>query len=119
MTSTMAPAMKANIPIRIKSTFKPDDAGTVVTNSTRKPSPYAIRGVTALQNVALLHIRGRALKAVSDLAGRLLTCLAKSGIQMLMVSQASVVHSISIAIRETDGQRATKVGPPPPPTPRC
>ena len=87
MTSTMAPAMKANIPIRIKSTFQPDDPGTVVANSA-EPSQFAIRGVTTLGNVALLNIAGKALKTVSDIAGRLLISLAKASIQVTPPSSA-------------------------------
>lgn len=53
---TIAPAIEANIPVRVVNTFAPQDSGTLITHD--EPQELAIHAVTALQ--ACLCIEGGA-----------------------------------------------------------
>src|SRR5690606_21673679 len=54
---TVQPVLDLNIPIHIKNTFEPDEAGTIITNEiTNNTSP--VKGISNIGNIALLTLQG-------------------------------------------------------------
>jgi aspartokinase/homoserine dehydrogenase 1 len=102
---TIRPAMEKNIPIVIRNTFNPSCEGTVIT-AKAPPGPYPIRGISSLARVSLVRIQGAAMTGVAGFSARLFGALAKRGISVILISQASSEYSICAAVDPKDGQAA-------------
>jgi aspartokinase/homoserine dehydrogenase 1 len=94
---TMQPALDRNIPIRIRNTFNPDFEGTVI--STRDTSThYSIKGISSIDEVALLRIQGSGMTGIAGIGRRVFSALAQEEINVLMVTQASSEYSLCLAV---------------------
>jgi len=93
---TMAPAVEQDIPIRIKNTFAPSDAGTTI---VAEPGPgELVKGITAIRDVALVNLEGAGMIGVPGTAHRLFGALHEAGISVILISQGSSEHSICFAV---------------------
>ncbi len=93
---TMAPAVEREIPIVIKNTFAPERAGTRI--SARPQSQLTVKGITTIDDVALLNLEGAGMIGVPGTAERLFGALRNAGISVILISQGSSEHSICCAI---------------------
>jgi aspartokinase/homoserine dehydrogenase 1 len=105
---TMQPALNKNIPLRVKNTFNPDFAGSVI-SKRKKASPYLIKGISSIDEVALLQIQGSGMIGTAGIAGRVFNALAREKINIILISQASSEHSICLAVRPEHQNLARKV----------
>lgn len=105
---TMAPAMRAGIPLEIKNTFKPEDPGTLVSR-TAVPSDGMVTGLSSIDHVSLLQVKGSGLIGVAGVSQRLFGALARRGISIILISQASSEHSICFAVSPKDGDQAERI----------
>jgi aspartokinase/homoserine dehydrogenase 1 len=94
---TMQPALDQGIPIRIKNTFAPQFPGTVISESAPQ-SIYPIKGISSIANVSLLTIQGSGMIGIAGISSRLFGALARKGISVILITQASSEHSICIAV---------------------
>ncbi len=101
---TMAPAMAAKIPLRILNTFEPEAPGTLI--AERGESRGAVSAITSIESVALVQLKGPGLIGVAGFASRLFGAVARAGINVILISQASSEHSICFAIRPEDAELA-------------
>lgn len=102
---TMVPAMEKNIPIVIKNTFNPEFPGTII--SQRTSNGYLIKGISSLSPIAMLLIEGSAMVGVPMATARIFQALARWGINVLMISQASSEHTVCLAVLPKDLDSAT------------
>jgi aspartokinase/homoserine dehydrogenase 1 len=93
---TMSPAVEQAIPIYIKSTFEPDAAGSKV--SSVADAGQAIKGITTVENVALINLEGTGMIGVPGTADRLFGALREASISVILISQASSEHSICFCV---------------------
>jgi bifunctional aspartokinase / homoserine dehydrogenase 1 len=105
--STIAPAVKAKIPIRIKNSFNPQQRGTLVSGDVRD-SAGAAKGISSVENVTLLTLKGMSMVGVPGTAERLFKALAVRNVNVILISQSSSEHTICFAINSNDAQRAQK-----------
>ncbi len=94
---TMQPALENKIPIRIKNTFNPSFEGTVI-NSKSNSNNFSIKGISSIDEIALLRIQGGGMIGVAGIAQRIFTALAGKKINIILITQASSEHSLCIAI---------------------
>ena len=94
---TMQPALNKKIPIRVRNTFNPGFQGTVISYKTSS-SKYFIKGISSIDEVALIQIQGSGMVGVAGIAERIFNALAREKINIILISQASSEHSICIAI---------------------
>ena len=107
---TIFPIFHKNIPIRIKNTFKPDLPGTFISHQAEgKKSKSLIKGISSISDISLLTIQGLGMVGVIGVNYRIFKTLAKHGISVFLVSQASSENSTSIGIRSVDAQQAVEV----------
>ncbi|TVQ15279.1 MAG: bifunctional aspartate kinase/homoserine dehydrogenase I [Balneolaceae bacterium] len=95
---TLQPAMEKKIPIRIKNTLNPDFAGTVL-SAIHSGSPYAIKGISSISNISLLRVQGAGMVGMVGVAHRIFGALARGGINIILITQASSEHSVCLAVR--------------------
>lgn len=107
---TIFPAYKKNIPIYIKNTYNPASPGTYI---TREPvatdKRKAIKGISSINDACLLTMRGLGMVGVIGVNYRIFKALAKAGISVFLVSQASSENTTSIGLRRDDAETGRKV----------
>lgn len=104
---TILPALQKGIPLRIKNTFNSSAAGTFI--STRPSGKdYMIKGISSIDQISLLTIKGSGMVGVSGISGRLFSALSVSQINVILITQGSSEHSISFAIKPDDAFKAKK-----------
>ncbi|HEX9037642.1 MAG TPA: bifunctional aspartate kinase/homoserine dehydrogenase I [Ktedonobacterales bacterium] len=94
---TMRPAMAKGIPLRVKNTFNPDGPDTRIA-ATRPPLDRPIAGLTSISDITLLRLEGSGMIGVPGIAQRLFAALAREGVNIILVTQASSEHSICLAL---------------------
>jgi aspartokinase/homoserine dehydrogenase 1 len=93
---TMSPAIERSIPIWIRNTFRPEVRGSRIGVAEGKDG--GIKGVTSVDDVALVNLEGAGMIGVPGTADRLFGALRDAGISVILISQASSEHSICFAI---------------------
>ncbi len=104
---TMAPAVGDGIPIWIRNTFAPDKPGTLI--CARPESRLPVKGITSIEQVALVNLEGAGMIGVPGTAHRLFGALREEGISVILISQGSSEHSICCAIPQREGEKAAMV----------
>ncbi len=104
--ATMGPAMKQKIPIWIKNSFNPKFPGTKIHHQSK--SARTVKGFSAIDDVALINIEGNGMVGVPGVAERLFSSLSRSGVSVIMISQASSEHSICFAVPQSQADLAKK-----------
>ena len=104
---TMAPAVGRDIPIWIRNTFAPQKPGTLICAAPRSSLP--VKGITSIENVALVNLEGAGMIGVPGTAHRLFGALREEGISVILISQGSSEHSICCAIPQAQAARAKRV----------
>ena len=105
---TIYPVCIKNIPIRVKNTFNPSFAGTLIKekiDNDRKP----IKGISSISGTSLITVSGLSMVGVIGVNRRIFTALADNGISVFIVSQASSENSTSIGVRDDDAESAVNV----------
>ncbi len=104
---TMGPAVDAGIPIRILNTFTPDGAGTLICGSPTSALP--VKGITSIENVAMIDLEGAGMIGVPGTAHRLFGALREADVSVILISQGSSEHSICSAVPAAQVDRAADV----------
>ncbi len=102
---TIVPVLSKNIPIYIKNTMAPEEAGTRIGNQDiAHPNP--IKGISHISDVALLTLEGAGMVGISGISKRLFEVLSQQQVNIILITQASSEHSICIGVMEADALRA-------------
>jgi len=104
---TIQPAMALNIPIWIKNTFAPAEAGTLIENKPVEQSGI-ITGISSINHVTLLSLEGSGMVGIPGFSKRLFEALANEQINVILITQSSSEHSICVAIDAANATRAQK-----------
>ena len=94
---TLQPAFSKDIPLRIRNTFNPEFAGTLISREASTPD-MPIKGISSIKQIALVNVQGSGLVGVPGVASRLFGALGRKQINIILITQASSEHSICFAI---------------------
>nr|HQU74096.1 bifunctional aspartate kinase/homoserine dehydrogenase I [Calditrichia bacterium] len=103
---TLQPVFNKKIPIRIKNTFRPEDPGTLIGEKSGPPQLHRVKGISSINDITLLTVQGSGMVGVPGIAARLFNALANRDISVVLITQASSEHSISIAIEPSEALKA-------------
>jgi aspartokinase/homoserine dehydrogenase 1 len=103
---TMSPAVGREIPIWIRNTFAPDHPATLI--CARPDSKLAVKGITTIENIALINLEGAGMIGVPGTASRLFGALREEGVSVILISQGSSEHSICCAVPRDQADRAVQ-----------
>jgi bifunctional aspartokinase / homoserine dehydrogenase 1 len=103
---TIQPVMRKNIPVWVKSTFAPEDFGTLIENNTSVKNDTSIRGISSINKIALLSLEGSGMAGIPGFSKRLFETLANEEINVILITQSSSEHSICVAIEEASAAKA-------------
>ncbi|MDD7455353.1 MAG: bifunctional aspartate kinase/homoserine dehydrogenase I [Bacteroidales bacterium] len=104
---TIQPVVAEGIPIYVKNTFSPQDAGTLIEKNPPRGDGNVI-GISNSDNIALISLEGSGMVGVPGFSSRLFDALTRAGINIILITQASSVHTMCIAISEKDAPKAKK-----------
>lgn len=104
---TIQPALDKEIPIYIKNTFAPEDPGTQITRTGNGNGNF-VKGISSIENVVLCTLSGSGMVAVPNFSHRLFKALSYSEVNVIMITQASSEHTITVAVSEDDAEKANE-----------
>ena len=105
---TIQPVLDAQIPVMIKNTFSDKDMGTCITvDGSDVEDP--VRGISSIEEVALCTLSGSGMVAVPNFSYRLFSALSKASINVIMITQASSEHTITVGVSKFEAEKATEV----------
>jgi aspartokinase/homoserine dehydrogenase 1 len=103
--STMIPAVEGHIPILIKNTLNPSAPGTLIGDGGKR-ADHPITGIASIEGISLLNIEGGGMIGIPGIAARIFSALAREGVNIIMISQASSEHTISLVFKAGEADRA-------------
>ena len=106
---TLQPIIEKKIPIVIKNTFAPEDAGTLIDDSPAVENGEIVKGISHIDNVALINLEGSGMIGITGFSKRFFEALSDENINVIMITQASSEHSICIGVKEEEALTAKKV----------
>ena len=106
---TFEPLLAKKIPLKIRNSFNVKNEGTLVTASTSHSAKNTVKCVSNVQNNGLIDIQGGSMVGTPGTAAKIFTTLAKTGINVMMISQNPSESSITIVVKNTDLDRAVNV----------
>lgn len=102
---TIQPVVNEGIPIYVKNTFDPDSPGTLIEKNPPR-SKNKLIGISNSDDIALISLEGSGMVGIPGFSSRLFDALSRSGINIILITQASSVHTMCIAISEKDAEKA-------------
>ena len=106
---TIYPVFHKNIPILIKNTFNPSAPGTLISADHSHFEGKAIKGISSINDTCLITLSGMGMVGVIGINSRIFNTLARSGISVFLVSQASSENNTTFAVRNADADVAVRV----------
>lgn len=104
---TIQPALEKRIPLWIKNSFASDDVGTFI-SSKSADNGFMIKGISSIDHVTLLTVKGSGMVGVAGISARLFGALSTAQINVIMITQGSSEHSITFAVKPDDAVKAKK-----------
>jgi aspartate kinase len=102
---SLEPAMRKNIPIRVKNTFNPTHPGTLVYREGRVDT-RVVKAITLIDKVALVNVTGVQMIGRPGVARTIFSVLADKDVNIMMISQGSSEANISLIIEESHLENA-------------
>ena len=96
---SIEPAMRKNIPVRVKNTFNPSYPGTVIVRNGQRDN-RVVKALTYIDNVAAININGAQMIGRPGVAKAIFSILADHEVNVMMISQGSSEANISLIVDE-------------------
>jgi aspartokinase/homoserine dehydrogenase 1 len=103
----LQPAIERGLSVVVRNTFNPEHPGTLIAANGSLPD-QPVRGITTIDDVALVNVEGSGMIGLLGVAGRLFSALASKTVNVIMISQASSEHSICFVVRREEAERAVE-----------
>ena len=101
---TIQPSLRKEIAIRIKNTFDPESAGTLICKNPENENE--VKGISHIEDISLITLEGAGMIGIPGFSKRLFETLSVAKINVIFITQASSEHSICVGIYENDAIRA-------------
>ncbi|MDR1403257.1 MAG: bifunctional aspartate kinase/homoserine dehydrogenase I [Tannerellaceae bacterium] len=107
---TIYPVYHKNIPILIRNTFNPEAPGTYISKErSNGEAKSIIKGISSINDTCLITVQGLGMVGIIGVNYRIFKTLAKNGISVFMVSQASSENNTTFAVRNADADLSVAV----------
>ena len=104
---TIQPALRKEIPIRIKNTFDPENFGTLICNYPKNGND--VKGISHIEDISLITLEGGGMIGIPGFSKRLFETLSVAKINVVFITQASSEHSICVGVYENDATKAKEL----------
>ena len=103
---TLWPLLETNVAVRIKNTFQPEDPGTLICAHPKKRGNILI--TTSIEGVSVITVGGYGMLGIQGVAARIFSVVQTVGTSVLMISQSSSEHNISMVVRDAEVDKTVK-----------
>lgn len=100
----LEPVVDVNIPVRIMSSLRDYQKGTLITKKGLKDP--VVKAITMINDVAMITVSGGGMKGAPGTAATIFKVLGDHGVNILMISQSSSEVNISVVIPEENLDKA-------------
>ena len=97
--SALEPVIEAQIPVRIRNVFNPENLGTLIADGHEAKSKEVVKAVALIKDVAMINIKGAAMVGAPGSYSKVFDVLGKNNINVMMISTAVSEANISLVIR--------------------
>ena len=97
---TLIPLRDAGIPLVIRSTFDVSSSGTTISASPDQGA--GVRGVSSIDGMALVTLVGGGMVGIPGYARRMFMALSMRQVNVVLITQGSSEHSITVAVEDTE-----------------
>ena len=101
---TIQPALRQEIPIRIKNTFDPESFGTLICKNPKNSN--SVKGISHIEDISLITLEGGGMIGIPGFSKRLFETISHQKINVVFITQASSEHSICVGVYENDAKKA-------------
>jgi len=101
---TIQPALRKEIPIRIKNTFESENEGTLISKNPK--NGHEVKGISHIEDISLITLEGGGMIGIPGFSKRLFETLSLAKINVVFITQASSEHSICVGIYDADATKA-------------
>ena len=106
---TIRPLVDKQIPLWIKNTFRPEEAGTCIREEhPSTETAGTVKAVTHVAGLSMIKLEGRGMLGVPGVAARTFEAVARCDANVLMISQASSEQSICFVVPSEDADCAVR-----------
>lgn len=99
----LEPAAHFRVPVRMRSTFKPDNPGTLISDADATPGTTTVRAVPSLNDLAMITVSGGGMVGRPGAAAAIFDALAAARVNVHMICQSVSEAGVSILV---SGQQA-------------
>ena len=104
----LLPLTLHKIDCEIKNFAKPDAKGTLIHAEPSLDSEKEVKGVTHLDNVSVVTLKGMGLRGMVGFARRVSDALARQDISILLIVQSSSEYSLTLCVASDNAEQAKK-----------
>ncbi len=94
---TIRPVIERGIPLRVRNTFNPKGADTLIVQRS-EAVPGTAKAVTLIRDLSLITVEGRGMLGVPGVAARTFAAVAQTDTSVVLITQASSEQSITFAV---------------------
>lgn len=98
---TLRPVIEKNLPVFIKNTMNPSAPGTRIARDAA-PKDRPITGIASVDDVSMITIEGGGMVGMPGIASRIFASVARTGANIIMITQASSEHSVCLVCRREE-----------------
>jgi len=102
----LEPAAQYRLRVRMRNTFKPEGAGTLITSDAPMDAAHPVRAAQALKKMALLTVGGAGMVGRPGTAAAMFDALAVARVNVHMISQSVSEAGISVVVGEGQADQA-------------
>lgn len=109
-SESIFPVRRANIPINIKNTFRPEDEGTMILPTSRyTPCGNIVTGVAGKKNFTVIFIEKSLMNSEVGFIANVLNVLAKEGVPVEHIPSGIDTMSLVVESENLGGERLKRV----------
>lgn len=97
---TLRPVMQSHIPLQVRNTFAPEQAGTKITPASFRNNG-GVKAVTSIGDAALITVRGRGMIEVTQALSHALTNPSSPRGEILLISQSRSHSDICLVVHSS------------------
>lgn len=109
-SDSIFPVQKANIPIKIKNTFRPEDEGTAILPVSRYvPCGNTVTGIAGKKNFTVIYIEKAAMNSEVGFIGKVLKVLSDEGMSVEHIPSGIDTMSLVVASDLLEGAELERI----------
>ncbi len=102
----LEPAKDSSIAVRIKNSFNPGAEGTLISSELQIHAGEVAKAVASINNLAMISLSGMSMVGLPGMAGEIFGVLARSTVNIIMISQSISESNITLMVRRSQLPKA-------------